>query len=273
MGTEPTLTLEASTSKATRREWLGLAALALPTLLVSMDSTVTYLALPSLSSALKPSGAELLWITDMFTFMEGGFLIIMGALGDRVGRKKLLLIGFVAFALASVMAAFSSSAEMLIAARAFLGITGAIILPCTLSLIRSMFQDDRERTVAFGIYTSCYAGGTMLGPLLGGILLSYFWWGSVFLISVPLMLIFLFASGLLRNYRDPDAKQFSLVSAFLLVAGTLSMVYGIKRMAETGAIEWLPVTATMLGIIVSAVFLYLQNIVRHPLIDLKLFKI
>jgi MFS transporter, DHA2 family, multidrug resistance protein len=261
------------TSGAGRREWIGLAVLALPTLLVSMDATVTYLALPALSQALNPTGSELLWITDIFTFMEGGFLIIMGALGDRVGRKRLLMIGFVLFSIASVMAAFAFNPWLLILSRALLGITGAIILPCTLSLIRSMFHDERQRTVAFGIYTACYAGGTMLGPLLGGILLTYFWWGSVFLISVPLMLVFLLTAWMLPEYRDPQAKQFNLLSALLLMTSMLTAIFGIKRIAESGVVDLVSVVTIFSGIVLGFLFLYSQKKIHNPLINLDLFKI
>lgn len=261
------------TFRAGRKEWIGLAVLSLPTLLVSMDATVTYLSLPALSEALQPSASELLWITDIYIFMEAGFLIIMGALGDRVGRKRLLMFGFVAFAMASMLAAFAGSPEMLIAARALLGVTGAIILPCTLSLIRSMFHDDRQRTIAFGIYTACYSGGTMLGPLLGGILLTHFWWGSVFLISVPLMMIFMAASMFLAEYKDPDAKQFNILSAVLLMAGVLPVIYAVKKIAERGVVEWQTVALIVAGIVLSAVFFRMQSRVRNPLINLSLFKI
>jgi DHA2 family multidrug resistance protein-like MFS transporter len=259
--------------RAGRKEWIGLAVLALPTLLVSMDSTVTYLALPALSKVLFPSASELLWITDIYVFMEGGFLIIMGALGDRVGRKRLLMIGFVAFAAASVMAAFATSPALLIAARALLGVTGAIILPCTLSLIRSMFHDPGQRTIAFGIYTACYSGGTMLGPLLGGILLTYFWWGSVFLISVPLMAIFMGASMYLPEYKDPDAKQFNLLSAFLLMAGVLPVIYAVKKIAEHGLLEWSPLFIIATGMAICILFIRIQSRINNPLIDLDLFRI
>jgi DHA2 family multidrug resistance protein-like MFS transporter len=261
-----------SSPRATRREWLGLAVLIFPTLLVSMDSTVTYLALPAISAQLKPTGSQLLWITDIYTFLEGGFLIIMGALGDRIGRKRLLMTGFILFAGASIMAAFAGSPAWLIAARALLGMTGAIILPCTLSLIRSLFHDDRQRTVAFGLYTASYSGGTMLGPLIGGVLLTHFWWGSVFLISVPLMLLFLCASPLLPEYRDPDAKQFSLMNALLLLTGTLSIIYGVKRIAESGSVDSISLTTLLGGLGVSGVFVYSQTIVRNPLLNLSLFR-
>lgn len=266
---EPTLT----STRAGRKEWIGLAVLALPTLLVSMDATVTFLALPALSKALNPSASELLWITDIYVFMEGGFLIIMGALGDRVGRKRLLMMGFVAFAAASVLAAFATSPAILIAARALLGITGAIILPCTLSLIRSMFHDPAQRTVAFGIYTACYSGGAMLGPLLGGILLTYFWWGSVFLISVPLMAVFMGASMYLPEYKDPDAKQFNLFSAFLLMAGVLPVIYAVKQIAEYGLYGWSPIVLIVAGISISILFVRMQSRINNPLINIDLFRI
>jgi DHA2 family multidrug resistance protein-like MFS transporter len=238
-----------------------------------MDSTVTYLAIPSLSASLNPTGSELLWITDMYTFMEGGFLIIMGALGDKVGRKRLLLFGFIAFSIASVMAAFSDSPELLILARALLGVTGAIILPCTLSIIRGMFTNDKQRAFAFGIYTACYASGTTLGPLLGGILLTYFWWGSVFLISVPLMVVFLMASSWLPEYRDPAAKQFSVVSAILLLTGTLLLVYGIKHGAETLDADWITAATILCGTMLCIAFVFLQKRIENPLVDVNLFKI
>jgi DHA2 family multidrug resistance protein-like MFS transporter len=167
--------------KATRRDWIGLAVIALPCLLYSMDLTVMNLAIPQLSAELKPTGAQLLWIVDMYGFMIAGSLITMGTLGDRIGRRKLLLAGAAAFGGASVLAAFSNSAEMLIATRALLGVAGATLAPSTLSLIRNMFLDAGERTVAIGVWITSYSVGGAIGPLVGGALLEHFWWGSVFL--------------------------------------------------------------------------------------------
>src|SRR4029450_12867685 len=166
--------------RAGRREWVGLAVIALPCLLYSMDLTVLYLAVPSLAADLEPSGTELLWITDIYGFFLAGFLITMGTLGDRIGRRRLLLIGAAAFGVGSVLAAFSTSAEMLIVTRALLGIAGATVAPSTLSLIFHMFQDPRQRSVAIGVWIGSFAAGSAIGPVLGGVTLEHFWWGSVF---------------------------------------------------------------------------------------------
>ena len=173
--------------RAGRREWIGLAVLMLPTLLIAMDLTVLHLAVPSLSADLQPTSSQLLWITDIYGFMIAGSLITMGTLGDRIGRRKLLLSGAAAFGLASVLAAFSTSAGMLIAARALLGIAGATLMPSTMSLIRNMFLDPRQRTAAIGVWVSGFSVGSAIGPLIGGLLLENFSWGSVFLLGVPVM--------------------------------------------------------------------------------------
>src|SRR3954464_5298783 len=181
------MTTSITSPRAGRREWIGLAVIALPCLLYAMDLTVLNLALPRLSAELRPTSAQLLWIVDIYGFFVAGMLITMGNLGDRIGRRRLLLMGAAAFGVASVLAAFSTSAPMLIAARAVLGIAGATLAPSTLSLIRNMFLDPQQRTVAVGVWISSYSAGAVIGPPLGGFLLQHFFWGSVFLISVPVM--------------------------------------------------------------------------------------
>ncbi|MGH7504438.1 MAG: MFS transporter, partial [Longimicrobiales bacterium] len=168
-----------SNAKAGRREWIGLGVLALACLLYSMDLTVLYLALPSLSADLRPTSTQLLWISDIYGFMVAGFLITMGTLGDRIGRRRLLLAGATAFGAASVVAAFANSAEMLIATRAVLGIAGATLAPSTLSLIRSMFHDPDQRRTAIGVWITSFSVGGAVGPVLGGVMIQHFWWGSV----------------------------------------------------------------------------------------------
>jgi DHA2 family multidrug resistance protein-like MFS transporter len=262
-----------TTLLAGRKEWIGLSVLALPALLVSMDMTVMYLALPTISVALHPTSAQLMWITDIYNFLEAGLLITMGTLGDRIGRRRLLLSGAVAFALASALSAFSSSAVLLIAARGILGMAGATLLPSSLSLIRNMFHNDRQRTFAMGVWTTCFSCGTMLGPLVGGFMLSHFWWGSVFLMGVPVMgLLITIGPSFLPEFREPVTGKFDLSSAGLSIVATLAIIYGIKQIAAQG-IDWLPVVSIVAGLAVGTVFIKRQQVLAHPLIDLALFRI
>lgn len=266
-------TTPADGNKAGRREWIGLAVIALPCMLYSMDLTVLNLAVPSLSADLKPSSAQLLWIIDIYGFMVAGFLITMGTLGDRIGRRRLLLIGAVAFGIASVIAAFSNSAEMLIATRALLGVAGATLAPSTLSLIRNMFHDPQQRTVAVGVWVMSYSAGAAVGPLVGGILLEHYWWGSVFLVGVPVMLLLLVLGPiLLPEYRDPNAGRLDPTSAALSLVAVLSVIYGLKQIAEDG-LQLLPVGAIALGLAVGLLFVRRQQRLRDPLIELRLFRV
>ena len=262
----------AQTPTATRREWIGLAVIALPCLLYSMDLTVLNLAVPHLSADLKPSSSELLWIVDIYGFLVAGSLITMGTLGDRIGRRRLLMMGAAAFGVASVLAAFSTSARMLIATRALLGLAGATLAPSTLSLIRNMFLDPVQRTFAIGVWVTSYSVGGVIGPLLGGILLQYFWWGSVFLIGVPVMLVLLaLAPVLLPEFRDPAAGRMDVLSAALSLGAVLGVIYGLKRMAE-GSLGWLPVLAIGAGLGLALAFVRRQRRLADPLIDLRLFR-
>jgi MFS transporter, DHA2 family, multidrug resistance protein len=259
-------------AKAGRREWLGLSILILPTLLIAIDMTVTYLSIPAISAALRPTSAELLWITDIFGFVEAGLLIVMGNLGDRIGVKKLLLTGGAAFAIASTIAAFSGSAVTLIIARAMLGMAGSTILTSVLSLIRNMFHNDVERTFAMGLYTTTFSLGTMLGPVVGGLLLTYFWWGAVFLVAVPIIAILLIAGPvLLPEFKDSKAGNLDLTSAGLLIAASLCTIYGIKQTAQNGA-GWVSSLFIVAGIVTGITFYRRQKGLSHPLIDLSLFR-
>ncbi|MGH2618372.1 MAG: MFS transporter, partial [Thermomicrobiales bacterium] len=257
--------------KAGRREWIGLAVIALPCLLYSMDLTVLHLAVPALSADLKPSSSQLLWIIDIYGFLIAGSLLTMGTLGDRIGRRKLLLIGAAAFGLASIVAAFSTSAEMLIASRALLGVAGATLAPSTLSLLRNMFPDPAQFTVAIGVWVSSFSAGGAIGPVVGGVLLERFWWGSVFLISVPVMLLLL-ALGpvLLPEYRDPHAGRLDLISAAQSLVAVLLIIYGLKQIAVEG-LGPLPALAIVAGLAIGAVFVRRQRLAPDPLLDLSLF--
>ncbi|MGH3933064.1 MAG: MFS transporter [Pseudonocardiaceae bacterium] len=268
-----TLSETVAEPRAGRREWIGLAILALPAVLVSMDLTVLHLAVPELSADLTPSSSQLLWIVDSYGFMIAGFLITMGTLGDRLGRRRLLLIGAVAFGVASLLAAFSTSAEMLIAARALLGVAGATLAPSTLALIRNMFHDPQQRTVAISAWFMSFLAGAAVGPLFGGVLLEFFWWGSVFLIGVPVMALLLVAGPvLLPEYRDPQAGRLDLPSAAMSLAAVLAVIYGLKRIAEDG-LATAPVLSIVAGFIVGVVFLRRQRRLSDPLIDLGLFTV
>jgi DHA2 family multidrug resistance protein-like MFS transporter len=258
--------------RAGRREWIGLAVLVLPCLLVAMDLTVLNLAVPHLSAALAPSGAQLLWIVDIYGFLIAGSLITMGTLGDRIGRRRLLLMGAAAFGVASVLAAFSTSAATLIAARALLGVAGATLMPSTLSLIRNMFHDARQRTVAIGIWTTSFSIGGILGPLLGGLLLDHFWWGSVFLLAVPAMVLLLaLGPWLLPEFRAAERGHFDLPSAGLSLLAVLAVIYGVKHSAEHG-VSAVPLLAIAAGLAVGVVFVRRQRRLADPLLDLDLFQ-
>jgi len=259
--------------KATRREWIGLAVLALGALLYVMDLTVLHLAVPKMSEDLHPSSAELLWIIDIYGFFVAGALVTMGTLGDRIGRRKLLLVGAAAFGVTSLFAAFSTSPAMLIASRAALGIAGATLAPSTLSLIFHMFQDPRERTIAIGVWIGSFSAGSAIGPVLGGILLQFFWWGSVFLLAVPVMAALLFLGPrVLPEYRAPDAGRLDLASAVMSIAAVLAVIFGLKQIAQ-GGIGLLPVVAIVAGLLVGAAWVRRQTGLADPMIDLALFRL
>src|SRR5438128_1183384 len=238
-----------------------------------MDPTVLNLAVPAISADLKPSGTQLLWIVDVYGFFVAGSLMTMGALGDRIGRRRLLLIGAAGFGVASVLAAFSSSAEMLIAARALLGVAGATLAPSTLSLIRNMFVDPRQRTAAIGVWVTSLSAGGAIGPLVGGVVLEHFWWGSAFLIGVPVMLLLLVLGPLLLpEFREPAAGRLDLPSALLSLVAVLAVIYGLKQVAQDG-LGWMPALPIAAGLAVGGVFLARQQELPDPLIDVRLFRV
>ncbi|MFN0299440.1 MAG: MFS transporter [Burkholderiales bacterium] len=262
-----------TSARATHREWTGLAIIALPCMVYAMDLTVLNLAVPALSAELQPTNAQLLWIIDIYGFMVAGFLITMGTLGDRIGRRRLLLIGAAAFGIASAIAAFSRSAEMLIAMRALLGIAGATLAPSTMSLIRNMFHDDQQRQFAIGVWIASFSLGGAIGPLVGGLLIEWFSWGSVFLIAVPVMAaLLLLGPWLLPEYRDPNAGRLDLWSVALSLAAVLPMIYGLKHMAEHAAVSGIALVAIVVGVAMGVLFIRRQGRLAYPLLDLRLFR-
>ncbi|GAA4010858.1 MFS transporter [Allokutzneria multivorans] len=247
--------------------------LALPTLLLSLDMSVLHLAVPHLAADLRPSSTELLWIIDVYGFMIAGFLVTMGTLGDRVGRRKLLMIGGAAFGLASIVAACATSPEMLIAARAVLGIAGATLMPSTLALISNMFQDAKQRGTAIAVWMSCFMGGMVIGPVLGGVLLEHFQWGSVFLMAVPVMVLLLAtAPKLLPEYRDAAAGRLDLASVVLSLGAILPFVYALKEIAKDG-VSVVTLVVLAVGVAVGVVFVRRQRALADPMLDLGLFRV
>lgn len=261
-----------STTNTRRRAWLGLAVLALPCMITVMDLTVLNLAVPSLSQALKPSGVQLLWIIDMYGFMLAGALIPIGGLGDRIGRRKLFLIGAAAFGVASLASAFSTTALMLIAARALLGVAGAALVPSTLSLLSTLFEDASERTRAIGVWGASFAVGAAVGPLVGGVLLEHFWWGSVFLVGVPVMaLVLVIGPRVLPEFRDPEAGRPDVPSGVLSIGAMLAVIYGLKQVVQDG-LTALPALSIVVGIVLAASFVRRQQTLADPMVDLSLFR-
>ncbi|MFE7097796.1 MFS transporter [Streptomyces erythrochromogenes] len=264
-------TSRALPDRAGPREWLGLAVLLLPVTLMTADLGVLWLATPFMTADLHPSSSELLWTTDMYGFMTAGFLVIMGGLGDRIGRRRLLLAGSAAVVAASLLAAYADSPQTLILARALLGVAGAAVLPSTLALISHMFVDVRQRATAIAMWVTALSVGIAVGPVIGGVLLDHFWWGSVFLLGVPVMLPVLgLAPWLLPEYRDPAAGRTDVPSVALFLLAVLPAVYGVKKLAEFGP-QGTYVAAIGAGALSGVLFVRRQRRLAVPLLDLRLF--
>ena len=265
-------TSQAVHPRAGRREWTGLGVLLLALLLVSMDVSVLYFAVPFISAGLQPTSTQQLWIFDIYGFVLAGLLITMGSLGDRIGRRRLLLIGAAGFSLASLGAAYSHTAGELIAARAVLGIAGATLMPSTLALIRNMFHDEKQRRTAITIWTSATMSGVALGPVLSGFLVNHFWWGSVFLINIPFMAALLVLAPLLvPEFRAPQRGRFDLIGSVLSLGAVLPAIYGITEIAANG-LDVARGASIVAGLAVGALFCLRQARGPAPMIDLKLFR-
>ncbi|MFF9848548.1 MFS transporter [Streptomyces litmocidini] len=262
----------APAARAGRREWTALGVLMLPLLLVSMDVSVLYFAIPSIAADLRPGATQQLWILDMYGFVLAGLLVTMGALGDRVGRRRLLLSGAALFGAASVAAAYAHSAGALIGARAVLGIAGACLMPSTLALIRTLFQDPAQRAKAVTLWTTVMASGISLGPVVSGVLLEHFWWGSVFLVNLPAMLLLsVLAPVLLAESKGAGDGRFDVLGGLLSLGALLPVIYGVKELAGGG---WDPVAGAgvVVGVLLGVVFVRRQARLDHPVVDPRLFR-
>lgn len=260
------------TTKATWREWVGLAVLCLPTMLAAVDINVMFLALPHVSEDLGAGSTQQLWITDIYGFMITGFLVTMGTLGDRIGRRKILLLGAAGFIAASLFAAYSTSPGSLIVARALMGVFGAAVTPSVLAIIRTMFKDPKQMGAAMGVWGTSIMGGIVFGPIVGGLLLGSFWWGSIFIMSVPVMGLLLLAGPfLIPDSRNPKAGSIDVLSVVLSLGAILPLVYGLKETARTG---WnaLPIIAIVAGAVFLFLFVQRQRAISSPLLDLALFR-
>ncbi len=254
-----------------RSPWWGLSALCLPMLIVSMDVSVLFFAVPDIAADLRPTPAQQLWIFDVYGLVLAGLLLTMGAVADRVGHRRLLLIGASAFSAASVLAAFSTSAEMLIGARAVLAVAGATLMPSTLALVRHLFTDDAARAKAIGAWSAVMAGGVAVGPIVSGLLLEHFWWGSVFLVNVPVMIALVIAAPVLLPGGTGDrTRRIDVVSAALALGAVLPTVGAIKAMGTDGLTPTALAVLTA-GVAVGVVFAQRQMMLAHPLLDLRLF--
>ena len=269
-GSADTITGTRALSAAGR--WTALAVLMLGTLILSIDGTVLFLAIPSLTRDLSPTAEQLLWISDIYSLAIAGLMVAMGNLADRVGRKRILLVGSAVFALASLVAAFAPDPNTLIAARALLGVAGASIMPSTMALIRNIFTDDRERTRAVALWATTFGGGSAIGPLIGGALIENFSWGSVFLINVPVMLlIIVVGSFLLPESKNPNPGRFDIISALLSLATMTPFIYAIKHSAKHGFDSETALTLIIM-VIAGWLFLRRQRRIDDPLLDIELFK-
>ncbi|GAA4215232.1 MFS transporter [Microbispora amethystogenes] len=259
---------------AGRKEWLALVALAVPPLLVAIDITVLYFAVPSIAADLKPTSTQQLWIIDIYGFVLAGMLLTMGNLGDLFGRRRTLMIGCAIFGLASLGSAFATSPEMLIVCRAVQGLGGAALMPSSLALLPVIFTDDKQRRTAITVFSLAISAGAGFGPVLSGVLLNNFWWGSIFLINAPIIAILLIAMPFLvpafRLPRD-QVGQFDWLSALLSLVAVLSVIWGVKELAING-VEAVPLGAVVGGLVLAVIFVVRQRHLTHPMIDPKLFR-
>lgn len=256
-----------------RNRWLVLAVVSSALLLIVIDMTVLYTALPRLTHDLGASATEKLWIVNAYPLVVAGLLPGLGTLGDRVGHKRMFLLGLVVFGAASGVAAFAPTPEVLIAARVLLAVGAAMMMPATLSLIRLTFTDEAERAFAIGIWAAVASGGSAIGPVLGGLLLEFFWWGSVFLINVPVVLVALLAGAVLLENRPGNAdRPWDLLGSLQVLVGLVGVTFAIKEISKRDADAALALPALFLGALFLTLFVRRQLRSAYPLIDFTLFR-
>ncbi|NEC66253.1 MFS transporter, partial [Streptomyces sp. SID9727] len=273
MSGTPTARIRLRAAADGANRWVVLVVLCLSLLLVALDATVLHVAVPAVTEDLRPSAAGLLWIVDAYPLVCASLLILFGTLGDRVGRRRVLLLGYALFGVASAVAALADSAAVLIAARALLGVGGAMIMPATLSILRQVFPDRRERAVAIGVWSAVAAVGAATGPVIGGFLVEHFWWGSVFLINIPLMALVLPVGRLLLpESRGNDDGPWDVLGALMAAAGVLGVVLGVKRAGTgEGLADFATLVPLLLGAALLIAFVRRQKRRTHPLIDIGMF--
>ncbi|WP_293697568.1 MFS transporter [uncultured Agrococcus sp.] len=258
---------------APARKWLALSVLMLPVLLVSIDNTALNFAIPQIAQDLSPSAAQQLWIIDAYPLVLAGLLVAAGSLGDRIGRRKLLLIGATGFAIVSVVAAFSPTAEVLVAMRALLGLFGATLMPSTLSLLRSIFLDRAQRRLAIAIWATGFSVGSAIGPVVGGLLLTQFHWGSIFLIAVPILIpLLVLAPFLIDESRDPNPGPIDVIGVVASMAALGGLAAGIKRLATHG-IDFFAAAVLLVAVVAGWVFVRRMLRSKNPMLDVRLMKI
>ncbi len=273
MATVESISRAHAPARAGRREWIGLAALTVPAMFVLLDNGIIFLALPHLTETLGASSTESLWIADIYGFVLMGFLITMGRVGDRIGHRRLLLIGAAAFSVLSVGAAFANSVAMLIIVRALLGVAGGTIGPCVFAIIKELFQDPKQMATAMSIFATAAMVGVSLGPTVGGLLLNWFWSGSVFLIAVPVMLWLLVVGTIvLPETRARSTDPVDVFSVLLWLVTILPVIYGLTSLARVGP-RPLPVLAIAVGLVLGVLFVVRQRRLASPLLDIRLFGI
>jgi MFS transporter, DHA2 family, multidrug resistance protein len=255
------------------RRWAVLVTVGAGLLLITLDNSILYTALPTLTEELDTTSSESLWIINAYPLVMAGLLLGTGTLGDRVGHTRMFVLGLVIFGVASLVAAFSPNPEVLIAARAVLAVGAASMMPATLALVRTTFTIERERNLAIAVWGSLAIVGSALGPIIGGLLLTHFWWGSVFLVNVPVVVLALVATVVIAPANDPDPQaHWDLLSSLQAMAGLAGLVFAIKEVAKIDGHWQVVVVALAVSVIGFVLFVRRQHRMSHPLLDFAIFR-